>query len=140
MATYTPGVHLKKPAGTEDINVTDINGNMDIIDDLVKHTYISQASVLHPLDDEGYALSFESVGKMHMLTFRGKGRAHTEDEVFLIIPEGHRPPGDRYFIGSIGGTSVPVRMKANGDVEIYSIGGATQDGVRLYCSLLWMTE
>ena len=57
MATYTPGVHLKKPAGTEDINVTDINVNMDIIDDLVKHTYISQDGVLHPLDDEGYALS-----------------------------------------------------------------------------------
>ena len=32
MATYTPFLNLKKPAGTEDINVNDINGNMDAID------------------------------------------------------------------------------------------------------------
>ena len=32
MASYTPNLNLKKPAGTEDINVADINGNMDLID------------------------------------------------------------------------------------------------------------
>ena len=32
MASYTPNLNLKKPAGTEDINVTDINGDMDLID------------------------------------------------------------------------------------------------------------
>ena len=32
MATYTSNLSLKKPAGTEDINVADINGNTDILD------------------------------------------------------------------------------------------------------------
>ena len=32
MATYTTNLNLKKPAGTEDINIADINGNMDTID------------------------------------------------------------------------------------------------------------
>lgn len=36
MATYTPNYNLKKPSGTEDINVNDINGNMDIIDTAIK--------------------------------------------------------------------------------------------------------
>lgn len=37
MASYTSNYNLKKPAGTENININDINGNMDIIDNaLVK--------------------------------------------------------------------------------------------------------
>ena len=32
MATYTSNLNLKKPAGTEAINVADINGNMDTLD------------------------------------------------------------------------------------------------------------
>ena len=32
MATYTTKLNLKKPVGTEDINVNDINGNSDILD------------------------------------------------------------------------------------------------------------
>lgn len=36
MASYTPNFNLKKPAGTEDINVSDINGNMDTIDSALK--------------------------------------------------------------------------------------------------------
>ena len=35
MATYTSKLNLKKPAGTENINISDINGNMDIIDGAV---------------------------------------------------------------------------------------------------------
>ena len=36
MATYTTNYNLKKPAGTELIKVSDINGNMDIIDTAMK--------------------------------------------------------------------------------------------------------
>ena len=32
MASYTSNYNLKKPAGTENININDINGNMDILD------------------------------------------------------------------------------------------------------------
>lgn len=38
MATYTGNYNLKKPAGAEDINIADINGNMDIIDTTMKST------------------------------------------------------------------------------------------------------
>lgn len=36
MASYTPNYNLKKPEGTENYNVGDFNGNMDIIDTQVK--------------------------------------------------------------------------------------------------------
>lgn len=139
-STYTPSLHLEKPNGNDDISIQAINGNSDIIDDACTHKYISSSIIARPLDDEGVALSFESYGKLRQITFRGKGRAHTEDEVFLVIPEGHRPGGDRYFIGSIGGTGVVVRMQSTGNVSIYSINGATQGSVRLYCSLIWMVD
>ena len=35
MASYTSHYNLKKPAGTEDINVNDINTNMDAIDEAI---------------------------------------------------------------------------------------------------------
>lgn len=35
MATYTSHYNLKKPAGTEDINVNDINGNADLTDSAI---------------------------------------------------------------------------------------------------------
>ena len=140
MASTTTNLGLTKPASGEAYNLDVFNQNFQKIDDFAGHVYLDQSSVGHPLDTSGYALSFEAFGKMRMLTFRGLGRAHTEDEVFLTIPQGHRPPGDRYFIGSIAGTSVPIRMKANGDVEIYSINGATKGGVRLYCSLIWIID
>ena len=33
MATYTPNLNLKKPATTDYVDIADINGNMDLIDD-----------------------------------------------------------------------------------------------------------
>lgn len=32
MASYTPNYNLKKPAGTDVVDIADLNGNMDIID------------------------------------------------------------------------------------------------------------
>ena len=32
MASYTPNYNLKKPAGTDVVDIDDLNGNMDIID------------------------------------------------------------------------------------------------------------
>ena len=39
MATYTSKLNLKKPAGTENINISDINGNMDTLDAAVGAVY-----------------------------------------------------------------------------------------------------
>lgn len=38
MATYTPNLDLKKPAGDENMNINDINGNMDTIDNALRKT------------------------------------------------------------------------------------------------------
>ncbi len=35
MASYTPNLNLKKPAGSENVAIGDINGNMDLIDTAV---------------------------------------------------------------------------------------------------------
>ena len=32
MASYTPNYNLKKPAGTDVVDIADLNGNMDIVD------------------------------------------------------------------------------------------------------------
>jgi len=40
MASYTTNLNLKKPAGTEDVSVLDINGNYDILDDAVGNSCI----------------------------------------------------------------------------------------------------
>ena len=38
MATYTTNFDLKKPAGDENMNINDINGNMDTIDNALRKT------------------------------------------------------------------------------------------------------
>ena len=38
MATYTTNLNLKKPAGDENMNINDINGNMDTIDNALRKT------------------------------------------------------------------------------------------------------
>lgn len=38
MATYTTNLDLKKPAGDENMNINDINGNMDTIDNALRKT------------------------------------------------------------------------------------------------------
>ena len=38
MASYTPNYNLKKPAGTDPVQISDINGNMEIIDTQLKAT------------------------------------------------------------------------------------------------------
>lgn len=58
MATNTPHYNLKKPAGTEDINVNDINGNMDKIDTAIWNTLTYRRTFgasdnLNLLNDEG---------------------------------------------------------------------------------------
>lgn len=38
MASYTPNYNLKKPSGTDPVQISDINGNMEIIDTQLKAT------------------------------------------------------------------------------------------------------
>ena len=38
MATYTPNYNLKKPGASDTVDIADINGNMDVIDQIPKIT------------------------------------------------------------------------------------------------------
>lgn len=58
MATYTSHYNLKKPAGTEDINVNDINGNADLTDSaiwatLTYHRTLEESDNMDLLASEG---------------------------------------------------------------------------------------
>lgn len=44
MATYTSKFNLKKPAGSENMNIADINGNMDTIDEQLNRSRRMQVS------------------------------------------------------------------------------------------------
>lgn len=86
----------------------------------VRHVYINTGTLITPLDQDDTYCTFEKVGKNVLVGFRGKKRDHTEDEVFLQIPEGYRSDCDRYYSGTIGSAGVIIFMKANGDVSVWS--------------------
>lgn len=50
MASYTPNYNLKKPAGTDVVDIADLNGNMDIIDTQL-NSLNSKLSTLGNIDD-----------------------------------------------------------------------------------------
>ena len=86
----------------------------------VTHVYRDVNLIGHPLDTSSYAITFETVGKNVYITFRGDIRAHTMDEVFMVIPEGYRSGGNRYFPAAINNTACGVQMQRNGNVSIWS--------------------
>ena len=89
------------------------------VDD-VQHVFIDTGTLIKPLDTESTYCSFEKVGKCALITFRGQSRNHTENEVFLQVPEGYRCSGDRYYAGIIGNTGVTILMQSNGNVRVWS--------------------
>ena len=91
----------------------------------VTHVYRDVNLIGHPLDTSSYVISFETVGKNIYITFRGDSRAHTVDEVFMVIPEGYRSGGDRYFPAAINNTACGVLMQSNGNVSIWTSNPAS---------------
>ena len=89
MATYTPKLNLKKPAGTEDINVNDLNGNMDTIDAYCGRTDISSSFAVNDTYCEGF-----KAYKMGRLVFvRMVVKAGTVDQTNIVtgIASEYRP-------------------------------------------------
>lgn len=86
----------------------------------VTHMYIDASLIDFPLDTSSYFISFETVGKNAYITFRGESRAHAENEVFMVIPEGFRSAGTRFFPAVINNVGCGVVMNSNGNVSIWS--------------------
>jgi hypothetical protein len=103
----------------------------------VKHAYIDTGLIGHPLDTSSYYISFETVGKNVYITFRGDSRAHTADEVFMVIPEGYRSGGDRYFPAAINNEACGVLMQSNGNVSIWTNNPASG---RIFLSMSYCIE
>ena len=155
--TPTPNIGLRIPQGTDPASVDDINYNSNLLDtklgavgntsvqdqitalnSKVTHTYFSGDSLVTPLDTSSMFKSFETVGKNVCITFRGQDRSHTENEVFMQIPTGYRPGGDRYFPIVINPNGVAVGiMKANGDVQVWS---SNPPYGRIVCMLSYMAD
>ena len=124
MASYTPNLNLKKPAGTEDINVADMNGNSDILDTAIKalRDFVAITSAV-PTQTAG---SKWTGGTMRVrkrsgiceIKFEGVVlSALTTRETIATIPEGFRPATETYFFSSEGGSSFLIttggELKAN---------------------------
>lgn len=102
----------------------------------VKHEYINTDLLTTPLDTEAVC-SFERTGKNVLITFRGSGRSHAENEVFLQIPEGYRSDTTKYYAGVIGSTGTIIQMQTNGNVIIWSPNPASG---RLVVQLPYMID
>lgn len=78
MADYTPNYHLIKPAQEDYVNIEDINGNMDILDQKLKaleDIYIDLAGldarvtrledmILYNITQNPYMVTFESLAEV----------------------------------------------------------------------------
>ena len=64
MAEYTSNYNLKKPSQTDFVNIDDINGNMDIIDEKVKEISDSASDSMQkvPTATDGNMAVFDSTG------------------------------------------------------------------------------
>lgn len=147
MATYTSFLNLEKPTTSERLDVLKINSNWDKIDAGVSALNNQIAS--ETVNMSQYLISAESeatcimlrCGKVRTMTFQGVARVHTEDEVFMTVPEGDRVKGGNYIhcIGIVGGTPVVVRFNgSSGNISIFILNGGTSNS-RLYFQISWVT-
>ena len=89
MATYTSKLNLKKPAGTEDINVNDLNGNMDTIDAYCGLTDISSAFAVNDTYCEGFKAY--KIGRLVFVRMVVKAGTVDQTNVVTNIASGYRP-------------------------------------------------
>ena len=89
MATYTSKLNLKKPAGTENINISDINGNMDTIDAACGVVDISS----HFTVNSAYCDTFKAYlyGKVVFVSMYAKTGTPDQANIVTNITSGYRP-------------------------------------------------
>ena len=129
MASYTSNLNLKKPAGSENVAIGDINGNMDTIDanlgPLVGSTkWADWQTVNNYTNGESWNGSYYTkIGKVTYLRISVKGlTANTQTDIFTL-PSGYRPLMATEFDG-FGGAAylnhAHFVISDTGAVKVYS--------------------
>jgi len=96
MATYTTNLNLKKPAGSENVSIGDINNNMDTIDSAVgtlsDQIATTTGSVTFPTGASG-EVYVEKSG--NIVTINGNMSSTSDilgaNGVLITLPQGFRP-------------------------------------------------
>ena len=129
MASYTTNLNLKKPAGSENVAIGDINNNMDTIDQAygTLSDQIGKQSTTATVDSSYVNTpSLNSVVKsasMISVAITVQAKANISAETpFASIPSGYRPVGNIRFTGRNGGVSdiSMFGISTNGDVYCLS--------------------
>ena len=82
---------------------------------------------------------YQKYGSVRTISFQGVSRSHTEDEVLMTLPEGHRPLSTVYAIGNINGTPVTINLNAtSGNVSLYLLNSAGSG--RIYFSVTYIAN
>ena len=145
MATYTPKLNLKKPDGTEDINVNDINGNMDKIDTAVAtmdtpatiSLTISHGSITAA--ERKFAVKLGKVVVVDLNFTVGTAITGVTDELFTGLPA--PASGFRFRCFNTLNNNTPIRLSVQNVssggriLNAYSTGGipaGTYEGQAVY--------
>ena len=97
MATYTTNLNLKKPAGSENVSIGDINNNMDTIDSAVGTLNDQIASIsTGTLSSETGVTNIrtslvKSIKTVTLITILQKTLVLNQNNLLAILPSGFRP-------------------------------------------------
>ena len=127
MASYTPNLNLKKPAGTEDINVADMNGNSDIIDAALVKTSGSLTTINTNITAAELA-RYNRFGKVVIigLTFTvGTAISGTTDILFTGAPAAQTETrGHLTQANANNGVNIRLEVDTSGNIRnAYTAGG-----------------
>ena len=140
MATYTTNYNLKKPAGTENINIADINSNMDTIDTaLHSHDVAMAIETVYPTKSEGSkwtsgVISLRKRSGIVMIKLDGAVfSAISSRETIGYVPQGYYPVTEVYFFSSDLARSFLI--KTDGAIQANSQAAGTCWGTECYICL-----
>ena len=127
MATYTPNLNLKKPAGTENMNINDINGNSDIIDAALVKTNESLTTINTNITAAERA-RYNRFGKVVIigLTFTvGTAISGTTDILFTGAPAAQTATrGHLTQANANNGVNIRLEVDTSGNIRnAYTSGG-----------------
>ena len=156
MATYTTNYNLKKPADSDFINIADLNGNADIIDEELKKRPVVGSDGKLPdnlLPDLSETYEEKGAAEAAVTNHNSSTNAHNDIRIELdkkaTVPIIGTAPPTTSTVGVVGQTYIDTAAKlvyhctaaaATGYTwEVYSAGRSSKVNLTLYASN-WSTE
>ena len=126
-STYTTNLHLEKPDGNDDINVSAINGNSDILDALLKSS-TGNLSILSPNVSAAERARYAKFGKVVVigLTFTVSDTITDTTGVLFTGAPNALQPVRAHLIDILSQTGKHIRIEINGSGNVtnaYTPGG-----------------